>query len=415
MNDRRAFFMGAAASAASCRRVVGAGNRVRTAVIGVGTRGTRLAGNFLAHDDCDVAAVCDVYEPHRQRAAKAVRDIRGGSVDQLVDYREVLARKDIDAVAIATPDHLHCPILIDACRAGKDVYVEKPLSNAVEPCLEAIKVVKETRRVVQFGTQQRSCPRFQEAAALVRGGALGQVYHAALFMPAGDGTPTAPPSDPPSGLDWERFQGPARRRPYSATRQRNWSSYYDYGGGMMTNWGVHLTDVVNWYLGEEPPEFAAGSGVYARMGKPDPDRFPDTFSATWTYKTFVMSYGNWAPVWPVPGVEIPQYGNFFVGTKGTMLVNRTGYVVRPAPVRGRTAQNAARSKAAESRAASERESFEAMDKAHARDFLDCVVSRRKPRADIETGFRSTLPTLLGLFAIRSGRPYTWRGGQARPA
>jgi predicted dehydrogenase len=373
-----------------------------------------LAGNFLSHQDCEVPVVCDVFEPNRQRAVKAAREARGAPVEAIVDYRQALDRKDIDAIAIATPDHWHCPILIDACKAGKDVYVEKPLSNAIEPCLRAIEAVEAHHRVVQFGTQQRSCPHFQEAARIVRSGALGKVYHAAIFMPGGDGQPAAPPSDPPPGLDWEKFQGHATRHPYSVTRQHSWSSYYDYGGSTLTNWGAHLTDVVCWYLDDSPPLSATGSGAYARQGKPDPERFPDTFTASWSYEKFVMSYGNWAPGWPTPGIGIPQVGNFFVGTAGVMLVNRTGYMVCPPQGRSRAANQPSPVKPVEYRFTSERDAFEAMDKAHARNFLDCMRSRQKPAAPIEVGFRATLPTLLGVLAIRHGKPYTWDGRQAKP-
>ncbi len=390
---------------------MGANERIRVGVVGSGGRGTYVMEGFLAEPGVDVVAICDVFRPNAEDAAGIVEKA-GGKPEIYADYRRVLEREDVDAVLVATPDHWHCPIVAAAAEAGKDAYVEKPLSNAIEPALKAIEAVKRNARVVQVGVQQRSYPHYQEAAKLIQGGLLGPINHAGMLFAANYFNPREEPSAPPEGLDWEMFQGPAERRPYIKSRQRNWRPYYDYGGGLVTDWGVHLVDVVHWYLGDDRPKTATASAVYTHWE--DRQQVPDTFTISWAYANFEASFSNWNPNWNPGTVEIGSWGNYFAGRKGMLMVNRSGFIARPHRRRGPRGQPAAglEFEPIEYKKAPDERLEEGM-RLHVRNFLDCVKSRQKPAADIETGFRSTLPTLLALMAIRDGRMYAWDGTTAR--
>ena len=410
MTDRRSFLAGSALFAAwPQQRILGAGDRVRLGVIGSGGRGQYDMGSFLSYPDCAVPAICDVFQPNAEKAAAAVVSKSAPAPDLYSDYRRVLERKDIDAVLIATPDHWHCPIVAAACEAGKDVYVEKPLSNAIEPCKQALAAASRYKRVVQLGVQQRSFPHYQRAAKLVQDGLLGRVSHAPMLYPGSYGLAAEIPSEPPAGLDWEMFQGPAARHPYSSSRQNSWRGYYDYGGGLVTDWGVHLVDVVHWYLNDDSPKTASASAQYALAQVRDKAKIPDTFALSWTYAGFVSSFVNWSPNWGIPEMPIGVNGNYFVGEKGYLFINRNGFVARPSGGRGGPAFDSILY-----RKPPDPMPIEEGGRLHARNFLDCVKSREKPVADIETGFRSTLPTLLGLLAIRNGKTFAWDGGAATP-
>ena len=402
MTSRRAFLAASGLSAAMSRSAVGANDKIRMGVIGFGTRGSYMGPVFANNNpDCEVVAVADVFKPNRDKAPAAFPNSKP---DTYVDYRRVLERKDIDAVLIAAPDHWHSPMIVEACDAGKDAYCEKPLSNSLEAAWKAVDAVKKSNRVVQIGLQQRSWDHFQMCAKWVQDGRFGTIYHAALHWQGHYSRPVEPPQDPPADLDWELFQGPAARKPYSPSRQRSWRSYYDYGGGIITDQGVHIGDLVHWYMGVREPRSVSASAQWVRVPTPNPEQPPDTFAITWQYDKFVMSYAN--VFMPTPEYNA-DHGVFFYGTTGSLHVNRTSYTAKPIPATGRAAQQAP-------------PRFEAVaktfpyvggpsDQAHARNFLDCVKSRQKPLTDVDTGFTSTLPLLLGVLAVRTGKMYSWNG------
>ena len=404
MIGRRTFFMGAG-SAALATSAAGANDRVRFAVIGAGVRGGHMAGVFAGFEDAQCAAVCDVFKPTRDAIAAKLP----GSPDPVVDYRRVLDRKDVDAVLIATPDHWHGPIMMEACQAGKDCYVEKPITNSIEVGLKMIEAARRNKRVVQVGLQQRSWQHFQENAKRVQDGMFGTVYQAQCVYRGNYLRPYEKPVDPPAGLDWDLFQGPAERRPYTPSRQRTWRSFYDYSGGTLLDWGVHLTHIAYWYMNAKAPLIATGSGQYVRTPCPERDQLPDSVAFTWVYDKFTMTYSN-APMY------FPQFdgqGNYFIGTLGALHVNRTGYRFWPnPPFRLRPGETPPPPP------------FEAVDKsfpyvgqpadaAHIRNFIDCIKSRARPLVDIEDGFYATLPCLMGVLAIRYGKTYQWTGQEAK--
>ena len=399
----------ASATARSTKNVQGANDRVRIGVIGGGIRGNMVAGFLLRHPDCQVTAVA---EPYKMRLDSTVDSLtkqqQAVKIDPYEDYRRILERKDIDAVLIATPDHWHCPMVVDACAAGKDVYVEKPLSNQIEPAWKAVEAARKYSRVVTMGIQQRQGEAFKEAAQLVQDGALGKVTHVMLQFQGSYGMPPEPTAEPPAGLNWELFQGPAPRRPFKPSRLR-WRAFYDYGGGLVTDWGVHLVDVAHWYLKADmkAPLLTSAAAQYVNLDNPEKDQCPDAFSITWQYDTFVMSFTNAI----VHDWEFGRQGTYFFGPNGSLMVHRSGFEIRPRPApQGRGGQTPPPNPLQPRRRPfAENYQNDPDTIAHARDFLDCVKSRKKPVGDIEIGYHSTLPTLLAIHAIREGRSFKYDG------
>ena len=422
METRRRFLKASAAAAVVSRSVLGANDRIQMAIIGTGMRGNQVYGSFSQHKDQVFVAACDVARDRLDQFAT-----RAGKVDTYTDYRKVLDRKDIDAVLITTPDHWHAPMLAAACQAGKDAYVEKPISNTIEAAKQMVEVVHKYNRVCQVGVQQRSWKHFQECAKLVREGYIGPISH--LVM-AYTGSYTQAPQatqTPPETLDWDGFQGAAPQHPFKPGRLR-WRAFYDYGGGIITDWGVHLVDVANWYMDadQKAPLLTAAAGQYSRFENPEHDQLPDSVQVVWTFDKYTASFVN-MNIFPTAQGELPLQGNFFYGTKGVMLVNRTGYQIRAntqrpvarVPMPGMTAPPPAappeppieaksyleppRSQNAETPGSA----FDAATVAHTRNFLDCVKSRQTPVASIDVGFHSTLPCLLGVLAVRQGKTFAW--------
>jgi predicted dehydrogenase len=372
-----------------------------------------LAGFFQRHEDCEVVAGCDVDKTRLEQYMKKV-GTGSARIETYEDYRRILDRKDIDAVIVGTPDHWHGPMTIEACAAGKDVYVEKPVSNAIEPAWKMVEAARAHERVVQVGLQQRQGVHFKEAHELVQKGLLGKVTHVVMQYPGAYTVAPEPTQAPPAELNWELFQGPAPRRPYKPSRHRRWRTYYDYGGGLVTDWGVHLVDVAHWYLNldAKAPRLANASAQYVNIENPERDQVPDAFIVSWQYDNVVMSFSNAVPPDPAFG----EQGTWFHGPKGCLHVHRGGFEVKPTPPR-RTPGGPEPPPPIEPRLRGFNENY--MDDpdtmAHCRDFLDCMRSRKRPVGDIEIGFHSTLPCLLGLLAIREGRSYGWDGKAAVPA
>jgi predicted dehydrogenase len=304
-------------------------------------------------------------------------------------------------------------MLIDAVNAGKDVYVEKPLSNTLEPMVRALQAVRKANRVVQVGTQQRSGPHFQACAKIVQSGELGKVTHAmCVYSGSGYGRPPEQEAPIPEGLNWDLFQGPAPKRPFKPGRLA-WRGWWDYGGGLVTDWGVHLTDVALWYLNAQNvgPTLTSGVAQYVNLVNPDRDQAPDAFMVSWQYPNFVMSFTNAA----VNDWEFDRRGNYFFGPRGSLLVHRQGYEIRPpfgtAPAGGPAPQQARRAPFTDIPGA------DSHTAAHVRNFLDCVKSRQTPLSSVDIGFYATLPTVLAVMAIRQGRSFRWDNAalQAVPA
>ena len=322
---RRAFAQkGAAAlTALSYQRVLGANDRVRLGFIGVGNRGDNLLRATQEFADQQIAAVCDVREDHLDHAVQTA----GTQPARFVDYRQLLEKPDLDAVVVATPDHWHALQMIDACRAGKDVYVEKPLSRTIVEGRRMVEVAEETKRVVQVGIHRRSSPYCREAAEIVRGGCIGQVTVArcgriANEWPLGIGSPAD--TGPPEGVDWDLYLGPAPASNYNANRGRyKFRWFYDYSGGQLTDNGVHFLDLIHWGLGKDRPlSVTAIGGKYALE---DNREIPDTMEVLWEYPqgtlvTFSHFDCNAAPIIAKDRGFLAE----FRGTKGRCTSTSTG-------------------------------------------------------------------------------------------
>ncbi len=393
-------------TARSASRTIGANERVRLGVIGTGRQGRNDLKAHMALPDVEIAAICDVYAPNLAEAAKLAPGAK-----TLADFRTLLDDKTIDAVVIGAPDHWHALITVMACQAGKDVYVEKPTSVAIAEGRKMVEAARKYSRVVQVGTQQRSAAHFQDAVKLVWNGRLGPISAVRMWnvgnqAPEGIGNP--PDSDPPAGLDWDMWLGPAPKRPFNANRfgvtTEAWSYFrwfWDYAGGMMTDWGVHLIDIVQWAMKVDAP--LSVSAVGGHFCLKDNRETPDTIVASYQYPGFVLTYEN--RTGNARGVNGHGYGIEFYGTDGTLFVDRAGYELVPETRKSGTAVT--------NRADPVSGTSTPDNPTHARNFVDCIKSRQAPICDIEIGHRSSSTAILGNMAYRSGATVVWDGRTER--
>jgi predicted dehydrogenase len=370
-----------AATALSSTRVLGANERVRLGLIGCGSRGVGDMNNFIKLDAVDVVALNDVYAPMMERAKKTAT-----AAKSYTDYRQVLDLKDLDAVLIAVPDHWHAPITIDALNAGKDVYVEKPLTLKIEEGPAIVKAARINKRVCQVGMQQRSGRHYLQAKreyfdtgklgkiTLVRTWWHGNTYHLR----------TAPASlkAQPADLDWAKFVGPIAWRDYDPQQFYNWRAYLDFGGGQITDLFTHWIDVVHMFMGQDIPIAAsAAGGVYHYK---DGRTAPDTINVLLEYPTqFTATFeATLAPGMTGAAIE-------FCGTEGRLWISRNKYDYYHG---GEGAPVSATVQASGS-----------LDRDHMQNFLDCVKSRALPSGDVLIGHRSAQASHLGNIAYLEKR------------
>ncbi len=374
-------------TAASYARVVGANDRIRLGGIGLGGRGRHLLNLARQHENVEIVAVCDVYEP---RLAET-RAKTAPTAEALVDYRKLLDRKDVDAVIIATPDHWHVPMTIDAVRAGKDVYVEKPLTKTIEegPRVEA--AVNESRRIVQVGYQQRSWEHFIAARDIIASGMLGDItlVLASWYQNYLGSEPSRFQLDP-SKLDWKMWLGNAPSQPVDPLRYFRWRWFWDFGGGHLTDLYSHWCDVIHWYTNNSSPKrVQADGGVYLLKHL----ECPDTINASWDYATHQVVY-NGTLVCRLDG------GNLvFRGTKAMMKLNRDGFTVYPEGV-----VPPEKTHYPEPLAAMKSARDGSID--HMRNFLDCVRSRKEPNSNVRDAVAAARAAHLGNLAYRKGERIT---------
>ncbi len=400
--------IGAPAISNSAQGVIGANDRVRVALIGCGDQGNWDAGDMTKQPDARIVALCDVYEGSiRATFANKALGLDPAKTPHFADFRRVLDDRDIDAVIIATPDHWHALPMIMACQAGKDVYIEKPLSLSLVEGRRMVEAARKYKRVVQVGTQQRSARHFQRAVELVREGRLGKITRVHTWnydgeYPNGIGNP--PDENPPEGLDWDFYLGPAPKAPYNKNRHLgNFRWFWDYSGGKMTDWGVHLIDIVHWAMNVDAPTAVAASG--GKYVLKDNRETPDTLHATFEYPGFVLTYenrtlnsrgddGRWG------------YGVMFYGTDATMFVDRGGFEIFP-EMEGRKRDDLFTERTPAARMSVQRGDPSHFQ--HVRNFLDCVKSRQHPVSDVEIGHRSTSAPHLANIALRTGHKIRWDG------
>jgi predicted dehydrogenase len=284
--SRRSFFEMNAAAAAAQPRGASPNDRIQVGVIGCGARSHELMAALLVHPQAEIVAVCDAYQGRVERAVDRVADARAGRQPRVVaDYREALQDKSIDALIVATPDHWHKQMVVEAVRAGKDVYCEKPLTYASAEGLEIVAAARASNRIVQVGSQGMSSQVQARARSLVKAGQLGQVtmIRAAYNRNTASGAwiYPIPPDASPQTLNWDMFLGPARPQPYSLERFFRWRCYEDYSGGIATDLFVHLCTTIHFVMGARMPSRVTAMGELYRWK--DSRDVPDTLNAILEY------------------------------------------------------------------------------------------------------------------------------------
>lgn len=362
-----------ALTALSRRRALGANERIRIGLVGCGGRGNSLLNELdPAHQfNAEVAAVCDVWRPARERTAARVKETFGTDPAQYARYGDLLERSDVDAVVIATPDFAHCPILRDAARAGKDAYCEKPMGSRMEDVRDAVDAVRENERIVQIGTQRRSDPRHRGGATFIQSGGLGIItqietqYHDQnpRWLRGYDDVKK-------EDVDWEQYLMGQTKRPFDPRRYRCWHLYRDYTVGVSGLWGSHLMDVATWFMDDPLPLHGTGEGgIFVWKDR----QHCDTFESNLVYPKgfllrFAMRQGN----------SHRQPEVVFFGTKGTL--NNADFVARPAGGRDPL----------EGAIALEPEPCEG----HMANWIRCMRERTDPHATVEMGMAHSVASII---------------------
>jgi predicted dehydrogenase len=383
--------------------VKGANDRIAIGFIGLGAMGSGNLGYAMKVPEAQVAALCDVYQPHLERAQDAAR--KGGFQPKAVrDFREVIADKSLDAVCISTPDHWHAYMMVEACKAGKDVYVEKPSCVYVEEGQKMVAAARKYQRIVQAGTMQRSGGYFKKAAEIVKAGTIGEVTFCHTFQSgavAQKGWGNPPDAQPPADLDWDMWLGPAPKVPFNPNRWGvkvtsfpTFRYFWDYAGGAMTDWGVHLIDPLHQCFNEVMPTaiVALGGKFYVK----DNSDTPDTMHATFEYPKFLVTYES-RTANPLPLFGRSQgNGTTIHGTEATIFVNRSGCWIIPNEKSKLPAE-----------AWEKNTEMGQMNVPHWKNWLACVKSREKPISEIETCVRSSTVCLLANLSMRYKSRLDW--------
>ncbi|NBO63285.1 MAG: gfo/Idh/MocA family oxidoreductase [Acidobacteria bacterium] len=396
-------------SAASQSRVAGANRRIRVGLIGCGGMGGGDLRDFLRVGNTECVALCDVDDGQVAKMRDMVsRDFNQSPSLLTRDFRRVIEQKEIDAVIVATPDHWHAIPTILACQAEKDVYVEKPLSLSIGEGRVMVDMARRYKRVVQMGTQQRSGSQFTEAVEYVRSGKLGKIrlVKTWAYQDWMGNIPVVPDEPIPSTVDYDLWLGPAPKRPFNRNRFHfNFRWYWDYSGGLMTDWGAHMIDIANWGMGVKAPRAAMSVG--GKFGFPeDAEETPDTQQALWEFDGFSMIWEHATAIGKGPYDR--DHGVAFHGNNGVLVVDRGGWEVFP------ETETIKRKKSYRMAGEPRRgPGGEDSHLAHVRNFIECMESRRNPRSDVEIGHNSMIACHLSNIAFRLGRRVEWDVDQER--
>ncbi len=368
---------------------------VGIAVLGAG-RGANLAQHFTQLPDSQVVAICEVDAARGHKLAERVESLSGKLPPVVTDFRTLLQRPDVDALAIATPDHWHAPATIMGCVAGKDVYVEKPASHNIVEGRLAVEAARKYNRIVQHGTNLRAVPYYQQAWDLIKQGVIGKVLMVKAINNQRRGRLAQRPDEPaPKGVDYDMWLGPAKKRPFNHNRfHSSWHWNWDYGTGDIGNDGVHQIDLGRWAMGLKAPKSV--SAVGAKLGsRGDAQETPDTMVVTWEYDDLLYVYEqrDFTP-YRMQGHRLDN-DNIIYGEEGYMMIDRDGY--RVFHKRGERGPAAGEKWADSTR--------------HFQNFIDCVKNRRREEllADIEEGHYSALLCHLGNISFRTGRRLQFDG------
>ncbi|HEV8607173.1 MAG TPA: Gfo/Idh/MocA family oxidoreductase, partial [Tepidisphaeraceae bacterium] len=369
----------------------------------------------------EFGAVCDVYDAN----AGVAREWAGAGCKAVGDFRKVLEMKEVDAVLIATPDHWHSIPAVLACAAGKDVYVEKPLAHTIVEGRKILDAARKYSRVVQVGTQHRSAPHYAEAAKIVQGGEMGAVHFVRIWnylnmSPEGIGK--AEDSEVPEGVDWDMYLGPSKKASFNKNRfVGTYRWFWDYGGGLVTDFGTHRFDSLHQVMGVDGPVKVSASG--GRYFLRDGAETPDVVQVTYEYANFILSYeasmlnGGGTGIrtegkkyYQARGKTDRPHGEAFYGTNGTLMSDRLGFEVLPELKLGKRDRTLSRPAEVEGIRMRGREvSGDDATGLHVKNFIECVRARKKPNADVEIGHRASIVGHLGNIAYKTGRKIQWDG------
>jgi len=407
-----------ATTAAAVQTASAANEKIGVGFIGYGLIGKRHVLDFQQQPDVNIVAVAECHQGRLDEAKALI----GGGAKGYGDFRKLLEDKNVDVVVISTPDHWHALMTMLACAAGKDVYVEKPLTLFPKEGRWMIDVAKKHGRVVQVGTQQRSGPHYSAAKKLIQDGHIGKVVSIRMqsYRNVVPGFGNPPDGPPPAGFDWDMFLGPAPQRPYNSQRGLyHFRWFWDYSGGQMTNLGQHSLDIVDWYLGPLALKSVASFG--GRFALADSGETPDTQDAIFDFPGCTAAWSHRE----VSQGEPAGSGLVFCGTKGSLSISRSGFTVTPdRQIRpedavpqftegGQPVGGVARSKQrAETKlwtTALTDQSGNQLDqfRRHVRNFLDCIKSRQRPVSDLESGHRVATLCHLANLSLRLGRSLQW--------
>lgn len=360
--------------------------------IGVNSMGNHIMNLTLNQPNTQCAAICDVDANVAQKRAEEVFKKTGKRPEIFSDYRKMLEMKDLDAVTIGTPDHWHCLPMVEACQAGKDVYVEKPLANSIAECDLMVAATRKYQRVVQVGQQQRSGEHWQQAVKHIKEGGVGSIRKVNVWGNFNYGLGQKKMADEavPQGLDFDKWLGPAPQRSYNKARHHgSWRFFWDYGGGLITDWGAHLIDIVLWAkdVKMSPVAVTATGGNFA-----DPSYYHETFDTmdvSYQLADFTINWQHLA------GVEVGpfgrNYGIAFVGNNATLVIDRGGWEVFP-----ERENNFYKIPALPPRRNGKENHEE-----HVKNWLSCIKDRKEPNCPIENGRLVALYAHLGNIALRT--------------
>jgi predicted dehydrogenase len=386
--------------------ITGANDRVRVGLIGCNGMGFSNLSSFMRDPGVVVAALCDVDSRVLDRREAELVGAGREKPRRYSDYRKLLEQQDIDAVIIGTPDHWHCLQLLDALRAGKDVYCEKPVANSIPEADLMLKAVNDSDRMVQIGQWQRSQPHFQDAIAMVHSGALGQIRMVKAWAYQGWMTPipVQPDGAAPPGVDYQMWLGPATNRPFNPNRFHfNFRWFWEYAGGLMTDWGVHLVDYALYGMqATEPRSIMASGGKFAYPD--DASQTPDTLTTVYEFDGFTLLWEH------ATGIDGGNYGRnhgvAFIGNNGTLVLDRGGWEVIPEVGHDRWKQ------------LKDQPKMEAIPlqpasgsglNLHTDNFLQAVRSRNGSglRAPMEVGYHAARVCHMGNVAFKAGGKVHW--------
>jgi predicted dehydrogenase len=386
----------------AARSLVPASDRINVGLIGCKGMGWANLSSLLKNPEVTCTALCDVDSNILNSRAADLEKMNkaaesGKKAILYSDFRKLLDNKDIHAVIVATPDHWHCLPTIYACEAGKDVYVEKPLANTIEECNLMVAAGKRYKRIVQVGQWQRSGKHWNDALDYVRSGKLGRIRttKAWAYMPYGKTFPVKPDEPVPTGVDYDSWLGPAPKRPFNPNRfHGSFRYFWDYAGGLMTDWGAHMIDMVLKGMQVTAPRSVMAIG--GKLGFPDhAGETPDTMQAVYDFGDFTLLWEQ--SIGTARGPYDREHGVAFIGNLGTLVVDRDKWEVLPEVENGKYLTEAL---------PVQRRWGDDLDR-HTLNFLECIRSRQMPHGSVEIGRDVAVNAHLGNIAYRLGRKLFW--------